>query len=161
VNSVIKFDIWGTIDDTKYWDECKKLIRRMPTNIQVRYCGIAEHSKVIEVLSRYDLFFLPTRGENYCHAIAEALMAGIPILISDQSPWRNLKADSVGWDLPITNGEGLFIEAIKETIKMDMRERMVLREKIIAYAEKHLSDSSVLEANRQVFTSSMQSLSCK
>src|SRR3546814_17574361 len=37
-------------------------------------------------------------GENYGHVIAEALEAGLRLLISDQTPWRGLAEAGVGHD---------------------------------------------------------------
>ena len=43
-------------------------------------------------IARSDVFLLPTGGENFGHAIFEALSCGVPVLISDQTPWRGLEA---------------------------------------------------------------------
>ena len=63
-----------------------------------------------------DLFFLPTRGENFGHVIAEALSVGTPVLISDQTPWRKLAAVGLGHDLPLAVpviGSGLRVAVVK------------------------------------------------
>jgi len=52
-------------------------------------------------MKAYHLFVLPTLGENYGHVIYEALSAGDPVLISDQTPWRGLEKEKAGWDLPL------------------------------------------------------------
>ena len=54
-----------------------------------------------ESLAKNDLFFFPAHGENYGHVIAEAMAAGCPVLISDQTAWRNLEEKGAGWDLPL------------------------------------------------------------
>ena len=41
--------------------------------------------------------FLPTLGENYCHAIAESIISGTPVLISDQTPWTQICNGKLGW----------------------------------------------------------------
>jgi hypothetical protein len=46
-------------------------------------------------LAEYDLFLFPTLGENYGHVISEALASGCPVVISDQTPWRNLEAEGI------------------------------------------------------------------
>ena len=101
VNQQIEFDVWGTSEDLNYLESCQKHANRLPKNIHVRFCGSAEQSQVVEILGRYDLLFLPTRGENYGHVIAEALTAGTPVLISDRTPWRDLNKHNVGWDLSL------------------------------------------------------------
>jgi glycosyltransferase involved in cell wall biosynthesis len=44
---------------------------------------------------------LPTLGENFGHSIIEALSAGLPVIISNRTPWKNLMVEGVGADLPL------------------------------------------------------------
>ena len=39
-----------------------------------------------------DVLLLPSRSENFGHAIFEALAAGTPVVIGDKTPWRGLEA---------------------------------------------------------------------
>lgn len=97
----VKFDIYGPVSDDEYWKECLDLIEKSPSNIVVKYNGSIENKKVSKVLRSADIMFLPTLGENFGHVIVESLIAGTPILISDQTPWRNLVKHGVGWDIPL------------------------------------------------------------
>jgi len=99
----IEFDIYGPIEDENYWAECQKIIEHVPTNIRIRYCGIAPFEQVVSVLGQYHLFYLPTLHENYGHVIFEALSAGCPVLISDQTPWKGLERSRAGWVIPLDN----------------------------------------------------------
>ena len=38
-----------------------------------------------------DFLILPTKGENFGHVIAESLSASLPVIISQNTPWRNLQ----------------------------------------------------------------------
>ena len=58
------------------------------TNIRVEFKGPIPYTQVFGTLQQYHLFVLPTLGENYGHVIYEALSAGEPVPISDQTPWR-------------------------------------------------------------------------
>lgn len=117
-NIRIQFDIYGVISDEKYWQDCKRIINSMPGNHTICYKGTIEHDLVIETISKYHLFFLPTRGENYGHAIYESFIAGTPVLISDQTPWQGLANRELGWDIPLSNQKE-FIEIIKKIGAMD------------------------------------------
>ena len=146
----IKFDIWGTQEDEEYWNVCQRLISKMPDNVIVQYCGIADYSKVSEILAQYDLFFLPTHGENYGHVIAESLVVGTPVLISDQTPWQDLDSHGVGWAIPLAK-EDEFVGAIKSAAERTAIDRENWRIQVAKYANLRLNDPLLVSANRDVF----------
>lgn len=76
-----------------------------PPSLKVNYRGEVEHEKLHTLLHEYDVMLLPTLGENFGHAIIEALDAGLPVVISDRTPWRNLEQAGVGADLPLEHEE--------------------------------------------------------
>lgn len=147
----IQFDIWGPIEDEVYWSECAALMQGLPGNVTLCYRGMAEFSDVAKILGRYDLFFLPTRGENYGHAIAEAVSAGTPLLVSDNTPWRGLAEHGVGWDLPLEAGESRFAAALADARAMIAADRGGWRRRVRAFAAVRLMDPSLVAANRQMF----------
>ena len=64
---------------------------------------------------------MPTLGENYGHAIFEAMTTGVPVMISDQTPWRNLEQMKVGWDIPLQMKDK-FREAITQAAGWNQEE---------------------------------------
>ena len=114
----LEFDVFGPLEDEKYWQECQEIIKSIPNELTVTYRGALSPERVIPTLAGYDLFFLPTLGENYGHVILEALLAGCPILISDRTPWRGLEEKGVGWDIPLDQPR-LYSQVIKECMDMD------------------------------------------
>lgn len=97
VKEEITFSVYGPIGDRSYWDRCLSLASKLPDNVQFQYLGAVEHSGVQDVLAKAELFVLPTLGENYGHAVVEALLCGCPVLISDQTPWSELEERGAGW----------------------------------------------------------------
>lgn len=95
----IKFDIYGIIDDQDYWNKCLKIINELPGNIVVNYLDVIRHENVIPTLKNYHLFLLPTKGENFGHAIYEAMISGTPVLISNKTPWKDLEQKGLGWEI--------------------------------------------------------------
>lgn len=84
----IELGIHGPIRDEAYWHTCLDIMDELPGHIQAHYHGSVLPECVQAVLSSYDLFLLPTKGENFGHVILEALAAGTPTLISDRTPWQ-------------------------------------------------------------------------
>lgn len=118
----IIFDIYGIIDDDAYWQGCKKLAESLPDNIQFKYCGHIDQSRVHETMSNYDLFFLPTLGENFGHVILEGLLGGCYVLLSDQTPWHSVNARGVGKTIALENEQD-FIDTIEERSNLINEER--------------------------------------
>ena len=146
----VEFDIYGVIDDQVYWESCKLQMASLPGNVKVTYKGVLEHSKVHATLTEYDLFFLPTRGENFGHVIFEALGAGVPVLISDQTPWRDLEEKGVGWVRPLSVKDS-FVQVISEVASTSQAEREARRERVIKYASDVANNENVIEANLELF----------
>src|SRR5262249_21950551 len=104
----VTFDIYGPVidqADQAYRRQCHALIDEMPPNVTVTCRGPIAHDLVACTLSAQHFFLFPTATENFCHAIIEALLAGCPIIVSDQTPWRGLAQRGVGWDLPLDDAD--------------------------------------------------------
>jgi glycosyltransferase involved in cell wall biosynthesis len=94
LSTPIEFHIYGPIKDEGYWRECKKLMNS--SRHQIQYNGVVHPKNVLHLLSTYHLFILPTKGENFCHAIYESLSVGTPVLVSPHTPWGNLQDYNAG-----------------------------------------------------------------
>jgi glycosyltransferase involved in cell wall biosynthesis len=153
----ISFDIYGPIEDEKYWTHCKEEIAKLPENIRVRYMGLVNHERVAEVFSAKDLFLFPTLGENYGHVICEALSAGCPVLISDQTPWRHLQESGAGWDIPLSRMDQ-FHDVLQQCADADGEAYSKLVIRAAEYGKASAADPSIIEENRNMFKSATSSL---
>jgi len=157
VKVYVTFDIYGPAEDTDYWKSCEKLIDQLPTNVSVNYFGSVRPEQVPTIFSRYDLFFFPTQGENYGHVIAEALSMGTPVLLSDQTPWRDLQADRLGWDLALDDMDA-FVSIIETYSSMPPNAKREWRRHILNKIVRRLNDPQVFEANRELFRRTQKTL---
>lgn len=96
VKAEVVYNIYGSIEDAEYWQKCQKEIDKLPNNITVNYCGSLSHDEVPDALVKYHMFFMPTIGENYGHSIVEALCCGVPVIISDRTPWTDVNLSGCG-----------------------------------------------------------------
>lgn len=108
----VKLDIVGEIYDRDYFERCKKMAESFREGIEVNFLGSMRKKEIAKIAAKSDFFFLPTLGENYGHAIVEALLAGVPVVISTKTPWRNLARVDLGFDLELRHGE--FTELFNE-----------------------------------------------
>lgn len=120
VKSSVHLTIVGTMEDQQYWEHCNRLITQM-NGKKVEYVGDFPHEQIKKMILDHHLLCLPTKGENFGHAIFEALASGRPVLISDQTPWRNLATNKAGWDLSLAN-PGKFTEIFELCASMSAEE---------------------------------------
>ena len=111
VSVPVAFDIYGPVEDSRYWSMCQALIAQAPDWVRVRYWGELAPQEVRSTFSQYDAFVLPTLGENFGYAIVESLSASCPVVCSDRTSWtalleggggrvmRDLSVDCLGSEL--------------------------------------------------------------
>ena len=126
VQEEIELHIYGTVDDQHYLDKCVELFKSVKKHVHVKFCGEVLQSNVVSVLSKYDLYLLPTLGENFGHTIYESLSASTPVLVSDKTPWRGEDFESL-WDLSLDKPH-LWSDKINEYCNMDHNKFVKLRE---------------------------------
>ena len=146
VRAKVEFEIFGPPEDTATASRCEKLAAALPPNIVAHWRGAASNEAIVAALARTDLFFLPTGGENFGHAIFESLSCGAPVLISDRTPWRNLKDAGAGWDLPLDD-QAPFVKAIESFAALPSEERLQLRAAAREVARKWVEESGAAEAS--------------
>jgi glycosyltransferase involved in cell wall biosynthesis len=154
----IYLDIYGPVNDTPYerayWLRCKEQLRSLPANIRATYHGSVAHSDVPHVFAKHDLLLLPTLGENFGHAILEAMSAGCPVLISDRTPWRNLAESYAGWDIPLERPQA-FRKMLQSIVEMSESELALWRNGAQAYAQRFIADEANVERQRQLFLNAL------
>lgn len=118
VEGKVEFNIYGPIEDKLYWGKCQHVINNLNKKIKVNYLGQIANEKVDDIYKEHHIAILMTLGENFGHSIAEALIGGCPVIISDRTPWRNLEKWNAGYDISLDR-EDKFVEAINHYIDMN------------------------------------------
>lgn len=114
----VTLDIYGPEEDKKYTDLCRKAAAELPSNIKVNFMGLIEHDSVGDELKKHHIFLSPTESENYGHSIIESLLCGVPVVISCNTPWQNLKNSNAGYDIDLGDRKS-FVQALQEFTDMD------------------------------------------
>jgi glycosyltransferase involved in cell wall biosynthesis len=160
VRGHVEFEIVGPVEDAEYWSECQEQIRVLPKNIAVSWTGPVRHEHVSCTFFQHQFLLLPTLGENFGYAIIEALAAGCPVVISDQTPWRDLRSAGAGWDLPLGRPD-LWQKALQECVAMDDRTYQPMSERARCFAEQWLSSPFFHRDSVNLFRSALDSVACQ
>jgi glycosyltransferase involved in cell wall biosynthesis len=92
----IQLDIYGPKEDMAYWELCEK---ELDQNIQ--YKGLITDENRDQVIASNDLMVFPTLHENFGHVITESLSKGLPIIVSNNTPWKQLAVAKAGFDISL------------------------------------------------------------
>jgi glycosyltransferase involved in cell wall biosynthesis len=150
VRAQVSFDIIGPIENAAYWQECQELLRQLPPHVQAQSLGPIRPTEVINVLRQYDLLLFPSGAESYGQVIAESLISGTQVLISNTTPWRNLEAKGLGWDLPLDDIDAFVrvVDSVASAAEGARRQRRaVVKESI----KRYFADSPAVANIRLLF----------
>ena len=143
------FDVYGPHEDQAYIEKCKKLVLNLPSNIIVSFKGDVMHDKISQLFVKYDVFYFPTKSENFGQVIWESLSSGCPVLISDQTPWNNIENHRVGWVRSLSKMNN-FSKVLQGIIDNNL-EYYFDRQNIYNYALQVANTSKSIMANKQMF----------
>ncbi len=106
---------------------------RLPQN--VRYVGMVRGNEKSKLLYGASLFVLPSYSENFGVVVAEAMMAGVPVLTTKNTPWEMIQNERCGWwiDMNETELERTLVEAMRT--QPDQLAAMGQRSKELAFQE--------------------------
>lgn len=141
VNGRISLDLYGPVYHTAYWEECQAAIARLPAQATVRYHGAVPSEQVPALFAGdHHALCMPNEGDNFGHTMLEALTAGLPLLISDRTPWRSLQAQQAGWDVPLEQGAAGFTRAMQQLVDMDQAGFDALCAGALAMGRRYVDD---------------------
>ncbi len=146
-SSQVSLDIYGPIEDQYYWEACKEIMGATVSTIT--YKGLIHPNDLTATLHQYHYLLFPTNHENYGHVIAESLCASLPVIISQNTPWRGLEEKNVGYDLPLE--KQLFSKTLASLIE---EEKYLYSRKVDsahAFALNYILSDDVINQNRKLF----------
>ncbi|MBK8846658.1 MAG: glycosyltransferase [Bacteroidetes bacterium] len=147
----IVFDIYGVTDEHEYRTQCEERIKQLTSSsIAIRFKGEVAHHNISEVLSNYHFTILPTRNENYGHSIVESWACGCPVLISTETPWRNLEEQNIGWDIAL-NEKSKWISVIEKSVDMNQDEYDRMSAASYNFARLILQNQQSIDSNINLF----------
>jgi glycosyltransferase involved in cell wall biosynthesis len=148
--STIQYTIIGPIKDMAYWQLCLQEIETMPANVSVLYLGELIPVVIETELLKNHVFIMPSKSENFGHAISEALSAKLPVITSNFTPWNNLKNNYAGQN--VDNEADAIRTAIEFFANMPNDTYQLYAENVFKYFEKNNSVEIKKEAYKNLFS---------
>jgi glycosyltransferase involved in cell wall biosynthesis len=146
----IHYDIYGPVKDPVYWQKCKEQMERLPPNITAQYQGELLPHQVESALGAAHVFILPSKSENFGHAIYEALIGGKPVITSHRTPWNGLQEAKAGRNVSPESGSEIKA-AIEFFTAMDSTEFSEWAQSATEYAKSRIDIETIKTQYRQMF----------
>ena len=150
VKATVHYHIYGPVKEAPYWQDCLALIETLPSNITVKHHGDVVPHGVEAALQQGQVFILPSKFENFCHAIYEALTAGKPVITSHNTPWKGLETAKAGNNVG-TEDENELAAAIQAFAEMDKPALQEWSEGARLYAEGAINLEDIQTQYRRMF----------
>jgi glycosyltransferase involved in cell wall biosynthesis len=130
--------------DEEYVFQLHTLIKKLKISENVVFVGFLQGAAKSEALAEADVFVLPSYHENFGLAAAEALAAGLPVVLSDQVGIAQDVTDACAGRVVPVNMPLLLAEAIMNYRKLD--ERVIAGANARKFAETYYSKKHFGEA---------------
>jgi len=144
----IEWTIYGTLQDEAYLEKCQKAAAKIKM-LTLHFKGEIHPTAIPEALQQHHFFYLPTLGENYGHAIAEAFLSSVPVIISNKTPWQQLEERKAGWSLSLEKGP--FNKVLENCLNMDHDSYLTWVEGARTLGLEITNDHSTIQANENLF----------
>ena len=158
VTAPVTLRIFGSVESAGYLAACLAALDRSRTHVHVVYEGELAPHAVHQVWQTTDMLFLPSQSENFGHAIFEALSHGVPALIGDNTPWRNLEVREAGFDLPVAD-EKAFARKIDVFAGLDASARHRFRLGARRCAQEWVDSAAAVETTQKMFAALLRKTS--
>ncbi len=146
----VSYTIFGNLEDKVYWDRCRAIIEKMPSNIKVQYQGELPFDKIQQTIQNYHALFLPTSNENFGHSIVESLSSGCAVVISDQTPWTDVTSNKAGAALKLSDEHG-FLNTLETLAMMEQASFDTTSDNAIDYITEKLNVNLIKEKYIRLF----------
>jgi glycosyltransferase involved in cell wall biosynthesis len=120
---------------------------QLPAN--VCYIGAVEGEEKLRLLKHASLFVLPSYSENFGIVVAEALMAGVPVITTHGTPWDSLVREQCGWWIPMDVDR--LCETLRSAFLIPEHELRMMGMRGRSFARREFSWPSIAAAMSSVY----------
>jgi glycosyltransferase involved in cell wall biosynthesis len=128
-------------DDGGHLAEVEHMTRQLGLEAHVEFPGELDDDEKWRWYASSDIFVLPSFSENFGNVIAEALVAGLPVITTTATPWQVLTERNIGWRVRPTVND--LTEALRNAISMPREALRTMGEHAASWARSQFSWNDV------------------
>ena len=135
--------IYGPVSDINYMNEIKKKILdlSLKNNVLI-YDPVFESSQKEKIFLDSDCFLLPSKSENFGMSIVEALSYGVPVLTTEETPWKILKDLNAGKIIQFSQNN--LTSSLKDLLLMNNDELSLMGARGREYLKKNFDINKII-----------------
>lgn len=144
LNTEITYQIVGAIEDES---EHSAILKRGTNTLSIDFVGEKQPSELGPYYQNAQCLLVPSLSENFGLVVAEALGHGLPVIVSDNTPWGQYPSQDVLRCLPLESK--LWTKAISENLAVTDRDS--ISKEAQAFFAHHLESEGAMQQHIQLF----------
>lgn len=117
---------------------------------RINFVGAVYGIEKDALMATADLFVLPSKSESFGLAVAEALGAGLPAVVTKGAPWSGLETNGCGWW--IDHGHEPLAAALSAAMSLPPEQRRSMGERSRAWMARDFAWSAIAQQMHEVYT---------
>ena len=93
--------------DQNYQQLFNKELDLLPAHVYCQFINDLPHYHIRSLFENHDVMVLPSLGENFGHAIFESFAFGVPVIIGNNTPWKDIELVQAGFEIEPLNEKSL------------------------------------------------------
>ncbi|MDP2175539.1 MAG: glycosyltransferase family 4 protein [Bacteroidota bacterium] len=147
----IKVVFCGAYVNQVYFNEFEKKLNQLPNHIQYQYINDLPHQQIETLFFNSDILVLPSLGENFGHAIFESFAFATPVIIGNNTPWKNIEEKQIGIEINPNRTDEL-IQAIRFFHELSPSEYLVWQNNAYQFAKTYFNSNNFEELYLNLFS---------
>jgi glycosyltransferase involved in cell wall biosynthesis len=147
----IQWYIYGPVKEESYWKECLQMMEQLPENIKIHIAGETKPENLAKALNTFQVFIMPSKSENFGHAILEALSAGKPVITTNTTPFKNLGLHKAGETIVLNELTTALPAAISQFADMGNEEYSLYCNGAAGFARSFVSEEELKTGYQRLF----------
>lgn len=147
----LKITFCGSAYRKEYFDEFIQNSKLLPKNIAFEYIESVPHSEIELLFAKNDVMILPSLGENFGHAIFESFSYATPVIIGNNTPWKNIKSNKIGLEINPTDKMEV-LEALIFYDTMDEETYKIWQQSGFGFAKDYIINNNFEEMYNKLFS---------